>query len=50
MAVTYNHESVKDFDAWYEDRREDPRTGCLEYRNLSKQAGALYQRYTDFKR
>ena len=50
MAVTYNHESVKDFDAWYEDRREDPRTGCLEYRNLSKQAGALYHRYTDFKR
>lgn len=44
------HEPIEDFDDWYTDRSENPRTGCLEFRNITPKASSLWSRFEGFKR
>ena len=50
MAVELECGPITSFDDWYVDRKEDVRTGLLEYRNLSEDGMKLRRRYEDFKR
>lgn len=38
------------FESWYTSYAVDPRTGALEYRNLSDYAWEFWRTYTDYKR
>ena len=50
MAVTTEDTSaITAFEQWYVDKREDSRTGCLDYRGFSKKADALYSLFTSYK-
>lgn len=44
------HDAVTDFEDWYTDRRENPSTGALEFRNLADCAHALWHKFEGFKR
>lgn len=40
---------ILEFEDWYTGRDEDPRTGCLRYRNFDPRADDLYRDYTKYK-
>jgi len=44
------YEAVTKFEDWYTDYRVDPRTGCLDYRNLAECATGMASKFEDFKR
>ena len=50
MAVELECGPITSFDDWYVDRKEDVRTGLLEYRSLSEDGMKVRRRYEDFKR
>ena len=50
MAVELECGPITSFDDWYVDRKEDSRTGLLEYRALSDDGAKIRRRYEDFKR
>src|SRR5690606_5639780 len=43
-------DAVTDFDDWYVGRRENERTGALEFRNLAPCAQETWNRFEEFKR
>ena len=42
--------SIKSFDDWYVDRREDGRGGCLEFRGLTPAGSALAHQFDKYER
>ena len=42
--------SIKSFDDWYVDRREDGRGGCLEFRGLAPAGAALAHQFDKYER
>lgn len=49
MAVIDDEVTPATFDAWYDSRNVNERTGCLEFRNISDVAGAYWSRFTRYK-